>query len=45
MYRLKEPTLSVILSGEFVAESVTSMFIDELNTSEDDCEEKAIVTK
>jgi hypothetical protein len=45
MYRLKEPTLNVILSGEFVAESVTSVFSDELNTSEDDCEEKAIVTR
>jgi hypothetical protein len=45
MYRLKKPTLSVTLSGEFVAESVSSVFSDELNTSEDECEEKAIVTR
>jgi hypothetical protein len=45
MYRLREPTLSVILSGELVAESVSSVFSDEMNTSEDDYEEKAIVTR
>ena len=45
MYRLKEPTFSVAISGEFIAESVSSVFSDELNPFEDDCEEKATVTR